>query len=234
MHHFQSRQRCCTHRPSYRVLQLARVAIVIGWLLSALGCGREIPSDRPYTIADHDRLYQQGTDLIKPFMRLHGVPPKATDTPTAKSDLRRGIQLLNEVIKINPQNWPAYWSIGKAHQALDEHEPACDAFRHAFDRQKENPDVAREYMYECLIIGAAFEAIDAAKHAVTLKPDDPGLHANLALACVFNGQFDDAIKSIDVSIAAAPDDEISQRVKQMIIDVRDGKRRQPMKLGDLE
>src|SRR3954468_12919354 len=137
---------------SRRCRLMRRHAFVIGWFLSALGCGGE-PSGIPkrnYTAADHDQLYQQGTDLIKPYMTLHGAPSKPVRTSASRTDLNRGIQLLSEVIKINPGNWPAYWTTGKAYQALDEHELACEAFGHAFDLQNENPDVAREYMLECL------------------------------------------------------------------------------------
>jgi cytochrome c-type biogenesis protein CcmH/NrfG len=216
---------------------MTRYAFVIGWILSALGFGRNDLNailNREYTAADHDEIFQQGTGLLKPYMRLHDVPPKRSSTRSARNDLNNGIHLLKEVIKINPQNWPAYWTMGKAYQALDEHELACDAFQCAYDLQRDNPDVAREYMNECLDVGKPAEAIEAAKHALTLKPDDPGLQANLALACLFNGQFNEALMNIEVSIAHAPDDEISKRVKQRIIDVREGRRRQPKKLSDLK
>ena len=150
-------------------------------ILSTLGLGgcsndrAEVPQQpRAYTVEDHDRLYQEGCDLVQPYFQLHGVEPRRADTEQAIGELVESLPLLREVIKINPDNWAAYWIIGKAYQALDDSDHACDAFARSFAIQKDNPDVAREYMLECLNLGRAEEGLVAAKHAVSLRPNDPG------------------------------------------------------------
>jgi len=152
----------------------------------------------------------------------------------AKADLERGIKTLEQAIAINPANWSAYWTIGKAHQARGKSEDACDAFGKSYGLQKGNADVAREYMLECLNVGRAKTAIVVARRAVALKPKDSGLVSNLALALLLGGQLDEASETVTKALSMDPKDEITQNLQQMIGDVRSGRRAQPTKMSDLE
>lgn len=160
------------------------------------------------------------------------------------------INCLSVLLKSNTRSWSkgtsrgsavdnpgyallAYWVMGKAYQALNQSENACDAFGRSFAIQKDNPDVAREYMFECLNLGRTAEAIDAARHGVELSPNDAGLVANLALAYLVGGQIDEAVTAIDKSLKIAPDDKITQDLRTIILEVRDGKRPQPKSLREL-
>jgi tetratricopeptide (TPR) repeat protein len=206
-------------------------------LLSRLGLTRgsgACAKPEAYTRDDHDRIYQEACDLISPYMRLHGreAPPAATRQ--ARKDLDRGISLLLRVVEMNPRNWAAYWVMGKAHQALGQPEQACDAFGASFGIEHNNPDVAREYMCECLDLGRAAEGIFAAEHAVALKPTDAGLIANLAIAYLIDARVDDALATVNKSLALAPNDEITQSVKQIILDVQSGRRPQPRSGRELD
>lgn len=206
--------------------------------LTLSGCEMKVIVDdsavesSPKTL-EHKRLYQEGSGLIAPYMQLvdRDSPPAASQT--ARGELERGIDLLNQAVAIYPANWAACWVIGKAYQALGDSENACEAFGKSFGLQKGNPDVAREYMFECLNLSRADKAIAAARHAVSLKPDDAGLLANLALALLIGGKLDEAADSITRAMAIAPHDEISQNLKVRIADVRCGRRPQPSKLADL-
>lgn len=191
------------------------------------------PQPEAFTADDHNRIYEEGCDLISPYMQLHGVDAPPTNTEKAREELNRGISLLQKVVEINPENWSAYWVMGKGYQALSQPEHACNAFGKSFAIQKDNPDVAREYMLECLNLGRASAAIDAAQHGVGLSPDDAGLVANLALAYLVGGKTDDAVTTVDKSLQLAPHDEITQNLKAIILEVRDGKRPQPKSVRDL-
>jgi Flp pilus assembly protein TadD len=138
----------------------------------------------------------------------------------AQKDISRGIELLQTVVTLNNQNWSAYWVIGKGYQSLGESEKACDAFGHSFVLQKQNADVAREYMLQCLNLGRAQEGVAAAEHAVALEPNEPGLMANLALAYLIASRNDEALKKAEQSLALDPADTVTQAV----VGIRGGQR----------
>ncbi|MFI4848887.1 MAG: tetratricopeptide repeat protein [Gimesia chilikensis] len=183
---------------------------------------------------EHDRLYRAGLDLINPYMQIVGRETQPADTETAQEELKRGIELLKWVLDINPGNGSAWWIIGKAEQALDNTEVACDAFGHAYRLKSENADTAREYMYECLKLGRAAQAIAAARHARELKPDDMGLVANLALALLIGGELEEAAEVIEIAVNGAPDDPINVNLQQRIAEVCAGVVPQPRKLADMD
>jgi tetratricopeptide (TPR) repeat protein len=184
--------------------------------------------------ADHNRYFKEGSDLITPYMRIHGVPEKSTTSSKARADITRGIALLEAVIAYNTNNWAPSWTIGKGYQALGDSDKACDAFGKAYAIQKENPDVAREYMFECLEIGRTTEAISAAEHAVNLSPKDAGLHANLALAYTLAGRITNAQTSVSKSLQIDPNDSISLTLRRVVQEIADGKREQPRTIRELE
>ena len=193
----------------------------------------EAPVPQIRSDSDHNLVYRQGTDLVQPYMWIHALPEKSVQTPDAQRNLRRGISLLRAVTRYAPDNWNAYWIMGKAFQTLGERQLSYEAFKRAFEIRRGNADVAREYMFACLDLGIAVEGIAAAQHAVSLKESDPGLHANLALAYLIAGQHADADKCIDESLRLNPSDTISRNVKVAIREVIEGKRRQPKNMGDL-
>lgn len=207
------------------------------WTLS--GCDMTVVVDdtavatSPKTL-EHNRLFQEGHRHLSPYMQIVDRQSRPAASPQDLTEVEQGISLLKEAIEINPANWSAYWLIGKAYQALDRPQEACDAFQKSYALQKGNPDVAREYMFECLKMGFAERGIAAARHAVTLKPDDPGLTANLALALLIGGILEEAGEVIVKALTMAPDDKISQNLDRRIADVRAGRRSQPKTIADLE
>jgi tetratricopeptide (TPR) repeat protein len=184
--------------------------------------------------ADHNRYFQEGSGLIKPYMRLHGVPEKSTSSARAKAEIARGIALLDAVIAYNTNNWAAWWTIGKGYQALGDSDKACDAFGKSYAIQRGNADVAREYMFECLNLGRTTEAIAAAEYAVSLSPKDAGIHANVALAYTLAGRIADAQAAIGKSLQIDPNDKISLSLHRIVQEIVDGKRKQPHTMRELE
>lgn len=206
--------------------------------LTLSGCDIKVVIDdsavesSPQTL-QHDQLYKEGCDLISPFMKIVNREAHPADSPTARETLQRGIELLNRAISILPSNWSAYWIIGKAHQALGNSEDACNAFGKAYGLHKENADVSREYMIECLKLGRADQGVAAARHAVFLKKDNAGLLANLGLALLIAGKLEEAAATISKAIELAPNDNIARNLKQAIFEVQSGRRSQPTTLADL-
>ena len=183
---------------------------------------------------DHNRVYQAGCDLISPHMPLHNHESRAAHSTSAQRDVRRGIELLTFVTQANPANWNAHWIIGKGHQALGHAKAACDSFRASFDLQKHNPDVAREYMFECLNLGRGSEGVMAASHALSLEPGNAGLHANMALAFLIDAQLDQALAAASKSLELDPTDRITRNVQMMIRQVKSGEKPQPTRMADLQ
>src|SRR5262245_60560454 len=62
----------------------------------------------------HNDLFKRGGDLINPYMRITDRPSK--EASKASRDLREGIRLLDEALKLYPGNWAALWVQGKAFQ----------------------------------------------------------------------------------------------------------------------
>ena len=207
-------------------------------LASALfGCSKQdAPSENVPAITsdeEYNRYYQEACDLVTPYLRLSDKRAKAWNTSKGQADLRRGIALYSAVVSYAPTNWNAYWLMGKAYQALREPTNAFEAFGKAFSLQKNNADVAREYMFECLELGRTTEGIAAAEHALSLEPNDAGLLANLALAYTIAGRIPEASATVEKSLAIDPTDNVTLNLKRMIREISEGKRPQPRKLGDL-
>ena len=217
-------------KPLRNILMLSRI---LGFACALVGCSRH-DAAKTYSPADHNRLFKEGSDLITPYMRLHGQSRNPAVTGRARKDVNHGIELLQAVVNINTQNWSAYWVMGKGYQSLGESEKACDAFAHSFALQKQNADVAREYMFECLDLGRVQEGVAAAEHAVALEPKEPGLLANLALAYLVAARNDEALKKAEQALALDPGDKVTQAVVRVIREVVSGKRPQPKRLKDLE
>jgi tetratricopeptide (TPR) repeat protein len=179
----------------------------------------------------HDELFKRGADLISPYMRLTDRPRrKATDA----RDLREGIRLLDEALKLFPGNWSALWIQGKAFQALDEHAQAYARFKRAYALQRDNPDVGREFMFECLEVGHVDEAVEAAGAAASRAPRDAGVRANLALALLLAGRVDEAEANASQAQLMDPDDKITKSLIRVIGEVRSGKRPRPHHISDLQ
>jgi len=183
---------------------------------------------------DHNRVYQAGCDLIAPYMPLHNRESRSARSSKARQEVERGIKLLTFITQANPANWNAHWIIGKGYQAIGNSEAACDSFRASFDIQKHNPDVAREYMFECLNLGRSKDGVDAARHAVSLQPGNPGLLANLGLALLIAADLDAAEQAVNQALVADPKDGITKNVAQMIRDVKSGRKPQPNRIADLQ
>jgi tetratricopeptide (TPR) repeat protein len=202
---------------------------------------RAEPSDKPVLVAPilgeaearrHNELFRRGSGLINPYMQLAGRPVKKSST--AARDLREGIRLLDEVLKLNPINWSALWIQGKAFQTLADHSEAYTRFRRAHAIEHNNPNVGRDLMLECLELGRPKEAVDLARESLSKGPKDPGLRANLALALLLAGRIQEAADEASVAAHLDPSDGVTQNLVRIIEDVRGGRRPPPHHISDLE
>jgi Flp pilus assembly protein TadD len=183
---------------------------------------------------EQNLVYKTGAELISPYIQLVDQDSLPVNTRSAREDLRKGIGYLAAVTAYAPENWSAHWLRGKGLQALNDHEGALAAFRSAYAIQKSHPDVAREFVAECLVLGRAKEAVPVAEHAVSISPDDAGLHANLALTYLLAGRISQSSAKIEEALRLDPKDPITRNLKTVISEVVDGKRLEPSRLSDLQ
>jgi Flp pilus assembly protein TadD len=181
---------------------------------------------------EYTEVYQRGSDLLKRHINLQDQEPERSEGREA--EIREGIRLLQRAVAILPASWAAHWLIGKGHQALGNHERAYEAFRQAARLAQENADVARELCLTCLHLGRHAEAVTVARLAMQITRSDPGLQANLALALLLAGDMDEALDQAEQAAARSPEDEINRNLLAIIQEVKDGRRRQPTTLAEVE
>lgn len=181
---------------------------------------------------EHNDLFEQGCELIKPYMQLSDRAAK--ESKDSEQELRKGIELLNRAAEIHPGNWSAFWMIGKAHQALGDSDNAFEAFGKSYGINRYHADIAREYMFECLNLGHGEKAVAAANRAVSSDPENAGLVSNLALAHLIAGNLDRATEAVERAIAMDLSDSISQNLRTVIEEVKSKKRPQPTRMADLQ
>jgi cytochrome c-type biogenesis protein CcmH/NrfG len=92
--------------------------------------------------SDAGAAFRAGTALISPHLKLAEQEPVLD--AARRSDLEKGIVLLEAVIRADSRNWQASWFIGKAQQALGNRSASNSAFKTAFLLEQNNPDVASE------------------------------------------------------------------------------------------
>ncbi len=182
----------------------------------------------------HNKYFEQGSQLIEPYVLRAGRSRRGTLDTKAKEKIAEGISFLKKAIAINRENWSAYWVIGKGYQVLGEHDNARRSFRSAYVRMSSDPNVAREYMIECINTGEFKKGIYVGEKASELSPTDSGLKANLSIALLLNKNVDEALEVAKKSLAANPSDAITQQIVQVIEDIKSGKSAQPQSMAEFE
>jgi cytochrome c-type biogenesis protein CcmH/NrfG len=79
----------------------------------------------------HNSLLQGASDLLMPYLFLDDRKEKEVTTPDDRAAVQRGIEMLERVLQINPQNWSASWFLGMASNVLGRLDDAYKAFARA-------------------------------------------------------------------------------------------------------
>ncbi len=186
--------------------------------LTLLGCASLALAADPSS----DESFKKGSALIEPYMAVVDRESADPTSPAGKKDLAEGIRLLMLVTKQDPQNWSAFWFIGKGEQARHNHAAAEIAFQRAFELKPEQSTVGRELMIESICAGHSADAVRVAEKSVSLNPRDPEMVANLALAYLADGQLAKARRAVNDAILLEPKDEITHALSQEITAVEEG------------
>jgi tetratricopeptide (TPR) repeat protein len=190
--------------------------------------------------SEPDRELAQATGQVMPYISIAGREAVPISTPKAREQLLQGAERLEAYHRGHPDEWRALWLAGKAFQAAEDGTRALAAFREVFELQKsrldiakDNPDLAREYMIECVKAGKGGEAVEAAQYALGMAPRNPGLIANLGLALLIAGRTGEAVSTIERAVTLAPRDPISRGLLQIARQVETGQRPPPACYADL-
>jgi len=187
--------------------------------LALMGCMALALAAEPFDA----ELFRKGSELIQPYMAVVDRESADPTTAEAKQRIAEGIRLLTLVTKQDPQNWSAFWFIGKGEQARRNHVAAESAFQRAFEISPGESAVGRELMIESICAGHSGDAVRVAEKSVSLNARDPEMVANLALAYLADGQVPKARKTVNEAIVLEPRDEITHALSQEITAVEDGR-----------
>jgi Flp pilus assembly protein TadD len=175
----------------------------------------------------HDKLFQKGCSLIEGRIILHGSLPLRKPGRSSRRKLQDAISCFEQVLAINAQNWSSMYMLGKIHQRLGNQTEALKWFSRACEINADQPDVAREAALSAIDTGDGKTAVTYCEAAIRLSPEEFGLISNLALAHLIAGDLTQAQACAEDAVRKAPDDKTSKRVRAIINEVADGKRRPP-------
>ncbi len=190
--------------------------------------GKEVYIGRTSTPVD--ALFKTASEIVRKHFVTAGEPVLSG---TAAAEVSDAASMLEKVIKESPDWWNAQWFYGKSQVALGHPEVAYEAFRRAYQVEKNVEGILRELAGVCLELRRFDEAVSVAESAVSLDPGNVELLGNLALAFLLAGRLGPARKTIDAAARINPSDQINQTIARMLREVEEGKREQPKSLQDL-
>jgi tetratricopeptide (TPR) repeat protein len=94
--------------------------------------------------AKHNRLFQEASAIIKGQISVHGQADLPAPGWLITRKLKQAVNLFEQVLQINPENWSAMWLIGKIQQRLRHNSEALSWFERSYQVNPSQPDVARE------------------------------------------------------------------------------------------
>src|SRR5687768_12669045 len=131
----------------------------------------------------------------------------------------RAAELFDRVAALDPEDWHAWWNLGRVRQLLGDHEEAYRAFVATDRLEPDRTEVCLEMCNESMMLGKGAEAIVAARRACATDPEDAGLVATLALAYLLDGQVEKAAATIRQASQQDLDNAFTRRVRQLTDDV---------------
>ncbi len=177
-----------------------------------------------------DALFLSASEIV----RKHYVHPGAPALSGASADeVSRAAGLLEKVIAESPNWWNAQWFYGKSQIALGNYPKAYEAFRRAYQVEKNVEAILRELSGVCLELQRFDEAVEIAQSAVTLDPGNAELLGNLAVAFLLAGHLVPARKAIDAATKIDPNDRINQTISRVLGEIETGRREQPKSIREL-
>lgn len=174
-------------------------------------------------ILKHNKLLKQASDLLRGEIFIDGnMPSSLKPNIFARRRLQKAINLFEEVLNINPQNWAAMFGMAKALQRLGEIARAFDLMVMAHKVNPTYSEPLREAGLLAFELGNFSKGIAFTEEAIKLRPEDWTLYSNLGLGYLFIGDLDKATEVFRQSIKMNPDDLITARLLAVVSLVQTG------------
>lgn len=172
--------------------------------------------------ANPTETFKQGVALVEKYIALVGRGNSAPATEAQRSELRKGIALLEQVIVARPGHWQALWFAGKGQQALGDHAAAYASFGRAYAIESANPNVGRELVIEAICVRETAHAAKIALELSRAHPQDAGLMANAGLALLTEGRHAEAQAQVAMALRLDPADSVTQALNEEVARVMHG------------
>lgn len=189
--------------------------------------GRTEPQLDRRTLERLEKRHREGTELLQPFVV---VDPSFIPGFFQKRRIRKGIDILEEVLRALPSHPPALFLIGMALRVLREQDRALEYLRRAYLAFPTNPDIGREYAAQLMILGVGREAVQVSVELTKRHPKDPGLHSNLALAHLIHGNVKEALRIAMEAHERDPEDPITKNLVNYTREVLAGRLERPTRM----
>jgi Flp pilus assembly protein TadD len=151
----------------------------------------------------------------------------------AKRRIRRAIDLLTDVVALNPLNAPVMITIAKALQRLSD-PTAVDWSLRAAEADPDSEPIAQEAGLHLLLAGRFAEAVGFGNTAVSRFPDSVSVWLHLAAAQLLTGDLDSAETSARQVVQIAPDDRTGPALVATVAAVRAGDAEAPGDMAAVE
>lgn len=186
-------------------------------------------------------LTQEEKDVEKNFelgkgLLIHRIRTKEHANISKQRNMEKindAIEHMKKVISMNRDNWVAMFFLGKAYQALEEHELALSWLSQAFAYESDNITICKEAGIEAIECGKFDMAVRFFKAAISLDKEDLDLYFNMALALLFSGKLDDAMLISSYMRGENSENKTYKRLVRIIRDVVDKKVGLPKSMNDV-
>ena len=163
-------------------------------------------------IARHNRIYDRACDLVERDILIDGQPLSATPGFFARLRLRKALRLFDEVLRLNPENWAAIFTMGKIHHRFGSLDLALELMVKAHRGLPSHAGLAREAGLVASQLGRHQEGIELTEEAIRLSPHDGSLYSNLGLMYLFSGVASEAIRSFQRAVELEPEHAMTPRL----------------------
>lgn len=181
----------------------------------------------PTNLKGYAKQFEKGADLVYPYLGL-----TEREEPAMNEKLMgKGIKKLDKATALHPRSWAAWWTLGMAHQALEQYDEAVVAFERAYAINPVDIEVSKQLVLTHLLMGHPDRAT-ASDAAVALHPMHPEVTSNHALVLLMRGDTPGARTWVDRSLALDPNDAVTKALAGRILDVENGLAEAPSTIAE--
>ncbi len=168
-------------------------------------------------IDDYSGSFKKGwKKLIKVLLYRERHPQVDQLNWLNQNRIDRAIECFRKCVVAFPRSWSSTWGLGKAYQALGDHDAALKWFEKTYLLKPDLVDVSLEASTEAMRIGNALKALQYAELALGLDRRNPDFHANHALALLLNKKTSAALEIAQNAVKLAPNNQRIQKVNSYL------------------